>query len=379
MGAVTPVGNAGAEGQLPRSKAFATVPSVDAARKTIRGRGAAGNLPNRFEPLVFERDADWDPAEDPAPRTRFFRDLSRTIISTNDSPDVGFDASVNPYRGCEHGCSYCYARPTHEYLGFSAALDFETRIMVKLDAAELLARELAAPRWKPRLLAMSGVTDPYQPVERRLRLTRGCLEVLAQCRNPVCLVTKNHLVTRDLDVLADLARHRAVAVAISLISLDADLLRRLEPRASSPLMRLDAIRQLAGAGVPVGVFVAPVIPAVTDHEIPRVLQAAADAGARWACKVVLRLPLGVKDIFSDWLERHLPDRREKVLNGLRAARGGALDDGRFGSRMRGEGAAARRIEQLFTVACRRAGLAGDWPELSVAAFRRPGGRQLELL
>lgn len=364
---------------MPRLKAFATFSPVDAAGKSLRSRGAAGNPPNRFEPLVFERDAEWNPDEDPAPSTRFYRDHSQTIISTNDSPDVGFDASVNPYRGCEHGCSYCYARPTHEYLGFSAGLDFETRIMVKLDAPELLARELASPRWRPRLLAMSGVTDPYQPVERRLRLTRGCLEVLAQCRNPVCLVTKNHLVTRDLDLLTELARYQAVAVTISLISLDADLLRRLEPRASPPARRLDAIRRLAEAGVPVGVFLAPVIPAVTDHEIPRVLQAAADAGARWACKVVLRLPLGVKGIFADWLERQLPDRREKVLNSLRMLRGGELDDARFGSRMRGEGAAARRIEQLFAVARRRTGLATDWPELSLSAFRRPTGRQLELL
>jgi DNA repair photolyase len=352
---------------------------VDASSSSLRGRGASANPPNRFVPLVLERDADWNPDEDPAPRTQFFQDHSQTIISRNDSPDVGFDASVNPYRGCEHGCSYCYARPTHEYLGFSAGLDFESRIMVKLDAAKLLARELASPRWTPQLLALSGVTDPYQPIERRLRLTRSCLEVLAQSRNPVSLVTKNFLVTRDLDLLAELARHRAVAVGISLISLDTELLRRLEPRASPPAMRLDAIHRLANAGVPVGVFMAPVIPAVTDHEIPRVLAAAADAGAGWACHVVLRLPHGVKDVFADWLTWHLPDRREKVLNGVRALRGGELDDARFGSRMRGEGPAARRIAQLFAVSCRRAGLATDWPELSTRAFRRPAGRQLELL
>ena len=247
-----------------------------------RGRGAGGNPPNRFEKIHLERDADWDPAEDPSPKTQFLRDLSQSIISYNDSPDIPFHASLNPYRGCEHGCSYCYARNTHEYLGFSAGLDFETKIMVKENAPELLRRELSSPKWKPQTLAMSGVTDCYQPVERRLQLTRRCLAVLAEFRNPVSIITKNYLVTRDIDLLRELAAHHAVAVHLSINSLDSELARKLEPRAASPKMRLAAVEALAKAGVPVGVLVAPVIPALNDHEMPSVLAAAKAAGAGWA-------------------------------------------------------------------------------------------------
>ena len=250
----------------------------------LRGRGAAGNPANRFESIHLERDADWDPAEDPAPATKFFRDSTGTIINYNDSPDIGFRASLNPYRGCEHGCIYCYARPTHEYLGFSAGLDFETRIMVKDRAPELLRHELASPKWEPQVIALSGVTDCYQPVERRLKLTRRCLEVLAEFRNPVGIVTKNHLVTRDLDVLGELARHHAVAVFISVTTLDATLTPKLEPRASLPQHRLAAITALRQAGVPVGVMVAPVIPALTDHELPRIVAAAVEEIGRASCR-----------------------------------------------------------------------------------------------
>ena len=344
-----------------------------------RGRGTPINPPNRFEALVLERDPDWNPDDDPAPRTRFFRDRSQSVISTNTSPDIPFETSLNPYRGCEHGCAYCYARPTHEYLGFSAGLDFETRIMVKPDAPELLRQELSSSRWKPQWLALSGVTDPYQPIERRLQLTRRCLAVLAEFRNPVGLVTKNHLVVRDLDLLAELARFNAVAVNLSLTSLDADLLHALEPRAAAPAMRLQAIKTLAEAGIPVGVLVAPVIPGLNDHEIPNVLRAAADAGASWAGKIVLRLPHSVEALFADWLERHRPDRSDKVLNQIRALRDGELNDSKFGSRMHGEGPLAERISRLFHVSARRAGLALEAPELSVTAFRRPAGTQMELL
>jgi len=343
-----------------------------------KGRGAVANPANRFEGIVLERDEAWDPAQDPAPATRFFRDDSRSIIVYNDSPDVGFDASLNPYRGCEHGCCYCFARPTHEYLGFSTGLDFESKIMVKADAPELLRRALAAKSWRPQTLALSGVTDGYQPVERRLRLTRRCLEVLAECRNPVVVTTKNFLVTRDVDCLRELARYRAVAVQVSLNSLDADLARVLEPRASSPERRLEAVAQLAAAGVPVGVLVAPIIPGLNDHEILRVIAAAAQAGAQWAGKEVLRLPLAVRPLFIDWLERHFPARKEKVLHGIQSLRGGRLNDARFGSRMRGEGPLAEQYSRMFHVACRKAGLADDFPALSVAAFRRPGSHQLEL-
>ncbi|HXG48521.1 MAG TPA: PA0069 family radical SAM protein [Methylomirabilota bacterium] len=344
------------------------------------GRGAASNPANRFEMLHLEPDPDLGPAEEAAPTTRFLRDATATIINYNDSPDLGFDASINPYRGCEHGCIYCYARPFHEYLGFSAGLDFETRIMVKTDAPALLRKELASPKWKPQVIALSGVTDCYQPVERRLRLTRGCLEVLAEFRNPVGIVTKNHLVTRDLDVLRELARHRAVVVFISLTTLDAELAGRMEPRTSRPEHRLAAMRALAAAGVPVGVMTAPVIPGLTDHELPALLRAAAEAGAQHAGYVVLRLPHGVKDLFEQWLRRHFPDRADKVLNRLRSVRSGKLNDPRFGTRMRGEGPWAEQIQQMFRVSCRRTGLNQQRLELSTASFRVPGrAEQLELL
>lgn len=340
------------------------------ARLGIRGRGTAENPPNRFERFHVEPDPDAAPEQGPAPTTQFFRDRSCSIISYNDSPDVGFAASLNPYRGCEHGCPYCYARPTHEYLGFSAGLDFETRIVVKPDAPELLARELSSGRWVPQPLALSGVTDCYQPVERRLQLTRRCLEVLVRFRNPVCVVTKNHLVTRDLDLLSKLAAHGAARVYLSLTTLDPALTSRLEPRASLPAHRLAAISALRRAGVPVGVLVSPVIPGLNDHEIPALLQAAAEAGAGFAWYTLLRLPHAVATLFEAWLERHFPLRKAKVLNQVRALRGGRLDDPRFGFRMRGQGPGADRLEALFELARRRAGLTADPPELSVAAFRQ---------
>jgi DNA repair photolyase len=343
-----------------------------------RGRGAAGNPPNRFESLSLERDVDWNPEDDPAPRTQFFRDHSTSVITYNNSPDISFRAGINPYRGCEHGCAYCYARPTHEYLGFSAGLEFESKIMVKEDAPELLRRELSAKNWKPQLLAMSGVTDCYQPVERRLQLTRRCLAVLAEFRNPVCIITKNFLVTRDLDLLKELAAHHAVMVHLSINSLDADLARKLEPRAASPKLRLAAVEALSKAGVPVGVLVAPVIPALNDHEIPSVLAAAKAAGAGWAGTEILRLPLTVAPVFQKWLEQNFPEKKEKVLGRIRAIRGGKLNDSRFGSRMRGEGIFAHQISQMFHVARRKAGLADDAPEISTAAFRKTEGRQLGL-
>lgn len=336
------------------------------------------NLPNRFESLKLERDADWNPEDDPAPRTQFLRDLSQSIITYNNSPDISFKAGINPYRGCEHGCSYCYARPTHEYLGFSAGLDFESRIMVKEHAADLLRKELSSKNWKPQLLALSGVTDCYQPVERRMQLTRKCLAVLAEFRNPVCIITKNFLVTRDLDLLRELAAHQCVMVHLSINSLDADLARRLEPRAASPRQRLAAVEALAQSGVPVGVLVAPVIPALNDHEMPAVLAAAKSAGAGWAGTEVLRLPLTVAPVFQEWLERNFPEKKDKVLGRIRAIRGGKLNDARFGSRMRGEGIFADQISQMFKVARRKAGLAEDGPELSTASFRPPQGAQLAL-
>jgi DNA repair photolyase len=343
----------------------------------IKGRGAAENPRNRFEPLTVVPDPSARDPDDPGPATVFLRDSSRTIIARNDSPDIGFDASINPYRGCEHGCIYCYARPTHEYLGFSAGLDFETRILVKADAASLLRRELASPRWQPRLIAMSGVTDPYQPAERRLRLARACLEVLVEFRNPVAIVTKNHLVTRDIDLLVELAKYDCVHVNISVTTLRPALQRVMEPRTSVPARRLAAIQALAKAGVPVRVLVAPIIAGLTDHEMPAILQAAANAGARSAGYTLLRLPHGVKDLFIDWLDRHHPQRKNKILSRIREMRGGRLNDPDFGTRMHGDGEFAGQIGALFEAACRKAGLTRAMPALSTAAFRATGpGPQL---
>jgi DNA repair photolyase len=344
-------------------------------RRSIVGRGAAGNPKNRFERIGVEPDPG-EPGDEPRPETVYLRDHSRSTIARNDSPDIGFDASINPYRGCSHGCSYCYARPTHEYLGLSAGLDFESKILVKQDAPELLQKELSSPRWEPKVLSMSGVTDPYQPAEKKFEVTRRCLEVLAGFRNPVVIVTKNHLVTRDIDLLSGLARYEAAAVAVSLTTLDDGLRRVMEPRTSSPARRLAAVEGLAAAGVPVGVMTAPVIPGLNDHELPALLSAAAGAGATFAAYVPVRLPYAVRPIFEDWLERHFPERKEKVLNLVRSMRGGELNDPRFGSRMRGEGLFARHIAQLFSISCRRAGMGeGRFPRLSTAAFRGDGGAQ----
>jgi DNA repair photolyase len=347
------------------------------AEMALKGRGAGLNPTNRFETIAVERDPEV-PGQDRLD-TQLLRDTSRSLITRNDSPDVGFEVSINPYRGCEHGCVYCYARPFHEYLGFSAGLDFESRILVKEDAPELLRKELSSPKWQPQTLVMSGVTDPYQPAERKLEITRRCLEVLAEFRNPVGIITKNELVTRDVDHLSELAAHGAVAVNLSITTLDGELARRMEPRASHPRERLKAIERLAAAGIPVGVMVAPVVPAITDHEMPKILEAASQAGATSAGYVVLRLPGAVAGLFEEWLERHFPDRKDKVLNRVRDLRGGRLYDPRFGSRMKGEGLFADQIRTTFETFQRRYGLDKPRPELSTAAFRRPGeGVQLGL-
>lgn len=347
----------------------------------IRGRGASHNPPNRFEKLHVELEPVPGDPDDPDPRTKtqYFRDRARSILARNDSPDIPFNVSINCYRGCSHGCIYCYARPNHEFLGFSAGLDFETRIMVKEDAPELLRRELSSPRWRPEVIAMSGVTDPYQPVERKLGLTRGCLEVLAEARNPVSIVTKNHLVTRDADLLGELARYGAALVFLSITTLDPKLQRVMEPRTSIPARRLDAIRELSAAGIPTGVMVAPVIPGLTDHEMPAILEAAAEAGARSAGYVPVRLPFAVKDLFEQWLEQHFPDRRAKVLNRIRELRGGRLNDAHFHERMRGEGIWAAHLKQVFGTTCRRLGMNERSLALSTEAFRRIGtGPQYDL-
>ena len=341
-------------------------------------RGATINPSNRFERMEVSIDEEFA-EENPNPKTLYLRDGTQTIISYTDSPDIGFGASINPYRGCEHGCAYCYARPYHEYLGFSAGVDFETRILVKAAAPEILRSELSSPKWRPQPLAMSGVTDCYQPVERKLQITRRCLQVLAEFRNPVTIVTKNHLVTRDLDILRELAAVQAASVNLSITTLDSGLARRLEPRASLPRHRLEAIERLSSEGIPVGVLVAPVIPGLNEHEIPAILTAARQAGAESAGYTLLRLPYGVKDIFSAWLAEHLPEARQRILGRIRDIREGALNDSRFGTRMRGVGTQAENIRRLFEVSATRVGLNERSSALSTAAFRNPAGQQLELL
>jgi DNA repair photolyase len=370
---------------MPGKKKFQPViREAPQSRGPIRGRGASWSPANRFEKLHIDAtDTDFvddDPQAEPSshcygasgePRraTQYFRDGTKSIITRNSSPDVGFETSLNPYRGCEHGCIYCYARPTHEYLGLSAGLDFESKIMVKMDAPELLRAELESRNWQPQTLVMSGVTDPYQPIERKLRITRGCLEVLAKFRNPVAIITKNRLVTRDIDVLSELAKYSAAAVNVSVTSLNPNLQRVLEPRTSSPQARLDAIAQLREAKIPVGVMIAPIIPGLTDHEVPKVLDACGKAGAQFAGYTIVRLPWAVAPLFEHWLEEHFPEGKQKILGRIKHLRGNRLNDSKWHKRMTGEGIFAEQIASLFRVGCRRAGI-GERPKLSCESFRR---------
>ncbi len=344
----------------------------------IPGRGANVNPPNRFDRLHLEADPDWPPDERPHPRTEFYEDGTETLLTKNDSPDVGFMYGLNCYRGCEHGCAYCFARPYHEYLGWSSGIDFETKIMVKLRAPQLLRDELTAKRWQPQAIAMSGATDCYQPAERKFRLTRACLQVCAELRHPIFIITKNALVTRDLDLLTELARHQCIAVHVSVTTLDTDLGGKMEPRASRPAARLRAIEELSRAGVPVGVMVAPVIPGLTDHEMPAILDAAAAAGAKRAGYVLMRLPHAVKGIFTQWLDDHEPGKKARILDRMRTLSGGKLYSSDWGKRMTGQGIFADQMRAMFDVNARRAGLNVAQFTLSSDHFRRPG-EQLELL
>ena len=347
---------------------------------TPAGRGTAGlglaeNPAGRFERLSFEPDleepifADDEPR--PSPKTHFFHDFSKTILTTNESPDVGFEASINPYRGCEHGCIYCYARPTHEYLGLSAGRDFETKIFVKTDAANLLRKKISSKSWIPKLVNISGITDCYQPIERKLKITRSILEVMLEFRNPVTLITKNHLITRDLDLFRSMNDFKSVGVFITITSLDSDLIDRMEPRTSRPSFRLKAIETLANAGIPVGVLIAPVIPGLTDSEMPDILKAAASAGAQFADYVPLRLPYGLGPLFEAWLTQHFPERKEKILNRIKEIRGGKLNDPNFNSRMRGSGVFAEQLRSLFHLYSKKEKFNSSRLELSTQHFRRP--------
>lgn len=350
---------------------------ADPDRPLARGRGSQIEPPNRFggtyHEVEFEQlEHDEEYLEGLRRRpTEYLPDRSRSIVAENDSPDVGFRYSINPYRGCAHGCSYCYARPTHESLGFNAGLDFETKIMVKERAPELFREFLSQDRWDGHPIAMSGVTDCYQPAEREFRLTGRCLEVAAEARQPLTIITKNALILRDLELLREMARGRRVHVYLSVTTLDAELARSMEPRASTPAARLRAIRDLAGAGVPVGVLAAPVIPGLTDSEVPAILAAAKEAGARSAGYTLLRLPLAVAPVFSEWLERARPGRKDRVLGKIREARGGKLNVGEFGERMSGTGERAKQIAALFHLRARKHGLDGGLPALDSSEFRPP--------
>lgn len=341
------------------------------------GRGAVSNPPNRFEVLHLEVDEEFVP-EPGSIKTQYFRDHSSSILAHNESPDVGFDTSINAYRGCEHGCVYCFARPTHEYLGYSAGLDFESKIFIKEDAPELLRKALSSKRWNPRVVAMSGVTDCYQPIEKKLELTRKCLEVFREFRNPVVIITKNHLVTRDIDILQDLASRDGVAVYISVTTLDDLLARKMEPRTSTPQWRLSAIRELSSRGIQVGTLVAPIVPGLTDHEVLPILEKTKEAGAQFAGYTVLRLPHGLKTMFEEWLKVHYPDRARKVLDQIRSVRDGKLYDSDYGTRMKGTGIFAEQIASMFKVGCIRAGIWGVQPTLSTGYFRSGSQEQLDL-
>lgn len=368
------------------------------------GRGAQSRPSNRFERLARVPEAaefacsaelsaveaesqvaDAEPSETPIPvarriATQYLPDESQTIVTQNDSPDVSFRYSVNPYRGCVHGCSYCYARPTHEYLGLDAGLDFETRILVKHRAPQLFRAWLMRSDWQPEPIMFSGVTDCYQPIEREYELTRQCLEVAWEARQPISIVTKNALIQRDLDLLREMARTRLIHVAISVTTLRQDLSRVMEPRTSSPAARLATLRALADAGVPAQVMVAPIIPGLNDHEIPAILQAARDHGASQASYTLLRLPLTVLPVFEHWLEQTLPFQSDRVKQRIQSVRSGKMNDSQFGSRLRGTGAIAEQIAMTFRVFQTRCGLSAPAPDLSTAEFRppRPTRGQLRL-
>jgi DNA repair photolyase len=346
-----------------------------------KGRGALGNPPNRYASFGREAVDDGWPQEDEAPRLRTSvrEETAGRIITENDSPDVPFDRSINAYRGCEHGCIYCYARPSHAYLGLSPGLDFETKLIAKPNAAAALRAELAKPGYRASPISLGANTDPYQPIERDYQITRSVIEVLAEHRHPFTIVTKSALVERDIDLLAPLARQRLVHVFISLAMLDGEVARRLEPRAAAPQRRLRTIQSLSAAGIPVGVLVAPVIPLITEPELEKVIAAAAQAGATSAACIVLRLPLELADLFKDWLREHYPQRAAHVMSHIHDMRGGRDNDPRFGSRMRGQGHYAELIHKRFALAMRRAGLEHRQVDLDSSQFTPPSrGEQLAL-
>lgn len=350
----------------------------------LKSRGAGLNTPNRFEPFYIDyKDENieeyFDDIEDTKKiKTMFFNDTSKTILAKNDSPDLGFDYSINPYRGCEHGCIYCYARPSHEYLGFSAGLDFETKIMVKRDAAKLLEETFSKKSWQPQVIMFSGNTDCYQPIERKLNITRQCLEVFLKFRNPLGMITKNALIQKDIDILKQLAELNLVNVVISITTLKRELSRKLEPRTSVPIKRLETIEKLSSAGIPVGVNAAPIIPGLNDEEIPAILKASAERGAVTAGRTIVRLPYSVKELFIDWVNRNYPEKASKILTRIKDVRNGELSSPEFGKRLVGEGKYAEHIHDLFRKSYKKYGLNKERIKLRTDLFRRlkPGQEEL---
>ena len=346
----------------------------------LKGRGAQINTPNPYKKQRYETE-ETDGLDEPLipdPKTQFFYDRAKKILNKVTSPDIPANFSLNPYQGCEHGCVYCYARNTHPYWGYSAGLDFETKIIVKENAPELLRKELNHPKWKPDHVMFAGNTDIYQPIERKEEITRECLKVFLEFGNPVGMITKNSLILRDLDLLKSMAKNHLVHVFITITTLDEKLRRAMEPRTASALRRLETVRQLADNGIPVGVMMGPIIPGLSNHEIPELAKAAAEAGAQALGYSLVRLNGDVKDIFEDWITKNFPDRAEKVLSQIRASRGGELGDSEFGRRMKGEGPMASSISDLFKLMKKKYFADRKLPEYNVNAFRRPNDRQLSL-
>ena len=345
----------------------------DNLNRTVKGRAARSNNAGRFEPYVREAfDDEWEIDEDlPVLRTEVSVEKPRKIITRNKSPDISFDRSINPYRGCEHGCIYCFARPSHAYLGWSPGLDFETKLIARPDAAEVLEKELRAKSYRPAVIAMGTNTDPYQPIEKQYRIMRRILEVLWEYRHPVSIVTKGTLIERDADILGEMGRLGLARVGISVTTLDAKLARLMEPRVPSPKRRLQMIRRLSSAGCPVRIMTAPIVPALTDHEVEAILEAGAEAGADAASWIMLRLPLEVSELFQEWLHEHFPDRAKRVMGRVRALHGGKDYDTEWGKRLTGEGAFADLVRHRFEIAAKRLGLKRKEPELRLDLFQRP--------
>ena len=353
-------------------------------KNKLRGRGTDINPPNRFEKLHIEEtedlydERDYEPGAERKIGTVFYKDYSKSAIAKNNSPDIPFDYSFNPYRGCEHGCVYCYARPTHEYLGFSSGIDFETKIMVKENGPKLLKKEFEKKSYIPKLIIISGDTDPYQPIERKLKITREALKVCLEYRNPVAIITKNSLILRDIDILSEMSKLNLVLTTLSITTLNKELASKLEPRTATPERKLQAIEKLSEAGIPVNVNVAPIIPGLNDEEIPEILKHSAQRGAISAAYILLRLPYSIKDLFSNWLEREFPDRKEKILNKIKEMRDGKLNISEFGKRFKAKGEQANAIRELFYISCRKYGLNRREIEITAENFKRHETVQLEL-